>query len=246
METLSLLSYLRSMKLRALPVLLTFSLGLPQVVAQTPVQPAASRSPSAPLYGKIDGDVYASATGRFKIKIPVLAELGGAVTDTPNIVTFDDDYSIHTSVGAFPLSREVKWEYEARGPKDFLVYFFTSFVLPDFANRFPGAHAEENAVYLPKYQDGALLIYILLPGGSFFEQRVRLSASLPPAVAKRGNLCFVKDGSFFVLSTELAERVLERSTYKKTPAEEDAILRERLLKLAGTMQFIPPPPEAKG
>lgn len=250
MKALSMLIPSWSMKLRASPVLLVFSLGVSQVSAQTAAptgdQPVASQAPLAQLYGKVDGDFYTSATGLFKMKIPVLPHLGGALSDTPNIVTFDDDYSVHTSVGAFPLAREVKWEYEVRGPKDFLVYFFTSFVMPDFVARFPGAHAEENAAFLPKYQDGALLIYTLLPGGSFFDQRVTLSASLPPAVAKRGNLCFVKNGCFFVISTELAERVLERSTYRKSVEEENAILRQRLLNLVETMQFIPPPPEAKG
>ena len=235
-----------SMKLRASPVLLVLSLCLSQVSAQTAAQTGAPPAPSAQLYGKVDGDFYTSATGLFKMKIPVLPHLGGALSDTPNIVTFDDDSSVHTSVGAFPLAREVKWEYEVRGAKDFLVYFFTSFVMPDFVTRFPGARAEENAAFLPKYQDGALLIYTLMPGGSFFEQRVTLSSSLPPAVAKRGNLCFVKNGCFFVISTELAERVIERSTYRKSVEEENAILRQRLLNLVETMQFIPPPPEAKG
>lgn len=237
------------MKLRASPVFLTLSLGLSQVLAQTatqPVNPAdASHAPAPQLYGKVDGEMYTSATGLFKVKIPVLPQLGGAISDTPNIVTFDDDYSIHTSIGVFPLSREVKWEYETRGAKDFLVYFFTSFVLPDFVARFPGAHTEESAIFLPKFQDGALLVNILLPGGSFFEQRATLSTSLPPAIAKRGNLCFVKNGCFFVISTELAERVVERSTYKKTVAEENAILRQRLLDLVEKMQITAPPPEGK-
>jgi hypothetical protein len=237
------------MKLRVFLVLPILSLGLPRVLAQTATQaddrPEAAHSSAAQLYGKLDGDTYISGTALFKIKIPVLPQLGGAISDTPNIVTFDDDFSIHTSVGAFALSREVRWEYDARGAKDFLVYFFTSFVMPDFVTRFPGARAEDNAIFLPKCQDGALLIFALLPGGSFFEQRAKLSASMPPVVAKRGNLCFVKNCCFFVISTELAERAIERSTYKKTPEEEDAILRERLLNLLGRMQLIPPPPEGK-
>jgi hypothetical protein len=237
------------MKLRVFLVLPVLSLGLSRLSAQTAApaadQPAAAPSYPTQLYGRIDGDNYVSATGAFKVKIPVLPQLGGSISDTSSIVTFDDDYSIHISIGAFPLSREVKWEYEARGAKDFLVYFFSSFVMPDFVTRFPGAHTEENAVFLPKYQDGALLIFALLPGGSFFEQRVTLSTSLAPAVAKRGNLCFVKNNCFFVISTELSERVLERSTYKKTVEEENTILRERLLGLVEKMQFLSLPPEQK-
>jgi hypothetical protein len=43
----------------------------------------------------------------------------------------------------------------------------------------------------------------------------------PMPVAKRGNQLFVKNGHIFVISIELTERVLERTTYKKTAAEED-------------------------
>ena len=109
--------------------------------------------------------------------------------------------------------------------------------MPDFVARSPAAQMEQDASFLPKCEDGAMLIFTLLPGGSFFEQRVALSSSLSPAVAKRGNLCFVKNGYVFIISTELAERVLERSTYKKTPEEENAILRQQLLDLVAKMQF---------
>ena len=64
-------------------------------------------------------------------------------------------------------------------------------------------------------------------------------------VAKRGNLCFVKSNCVFVVSTELSERVLERSTYHKTVEEENAILRQRLLDLVEKMQFTQPAPEPK-
>ena len=63
--------------------------------------------------------------------------------------------------------------------------------------------------------------------------------SLP--AAKRGNLLVVREGWTFVLSIELAERILERSTYKKTPAEEEEILRQRLVELLGKITFSTPP-----
>ena len=44
-----------------------------------------------------------------------------------------------------------------------------------------------------------------------------------------------------MLSTELAERVLERSTYSKTTAEEDELLRQRLLALLAKIEFRQPP-----
>ena len=219
-----------------------------QTISPPDGRPASSESSSPQIYGRIEGDgeTYVSPSGVYKVKIPVLAQLGGTVSDTPDLVTFDDDYSLHINIAAFPLSPELKSEYEKRGTKDFLVFFYTNLVMPDYAKSFPGAQMEPNAVFLPKYQDGSLLISTLLPGGSIFEHRVRISTTLKPAVAKRGNLCFVKYGYVFVISTELSERVLERSTYKKSPDEENAILRQRLLDIVSKMQFFPPAPEAKG
>ena len=238
------------MKFRASFVFLAVSLCLlPRLTAQNAPQPESGMgNPPAPppqVYGKIEGDYYTSPTGIFRVKIPVLAQLGGSISDTPNVATFEDDFSTHISIGAFPLSRELKWEYDTRGAKDFLVYFFTSFVMPDFVARYPGSTMEDNAAFLPKFQDGSLLIFALLPGGSFFAQRVTLGTASGTAVAKRGNLCFVKYNCVFVVSTELAERVLERSTYHKTIEEENTTLRQRLLDIVGKMQFTQPPPEAK-
>ena len=45
------------------------------------------------LAGKIEGKSYVSPTGIFKVVIPVLPELGGEITDTPNVVTFQDDFN---------------------------------------------------------------------------------------------------------------------------------------------------------
>ena len=248
------------MKFRVPLLLLAASLCLlPRLPAQTALQPGADTTtalqpgsdattalaPPPQIYGKVEGDYYTSPTGIYKVRIPVLPQLGGSISDTPNVATFDDDFSTHISIGAFLLSRELKWEYDTRGAKDFLVYFFTSLVMPDFAARFPGSKMEDNAAFLPKFQDGSLLIFTLLPGGSFFAQRVTLGSAAEPLVAKRGNLCFVKYNCVFVVSTELAERVLEHSTYQKTIEEENTTLRQRLLDLVGKMQFTQPPPETK-
>jgi hypothetical protein len=51
----------------------------------------------------------------------------------------------------------------------------------------------------------------------------------------------VKNGVVFVVSTELAERVTEGAAYKKTPEEEDQILRKRLVDIVSKMQFPKPP-----
>ena len=89
------------------------------------------------------------------------------------------------------------------------------------------------------------MIFTLHPGGSNFERRSTIFRTVKPVVAKRGNLCFVRSGYVFIISTELAERAFERSTYKKTPEEENVILRQRLLEIASKMQIAAPMGEPK-
>lgn len=205
-------------------------------------QPAAD----PPLIGKIAADTYVSPTGAFKVAIPVLPELGGSVTDTENVVTFEDDFSLHVSIAAFAQDATQRWELSSRGPKDYLIYFFTSFVLPDFLHRYEGTSVQ-SARFLPTLNDGTLLAYTLLPGGSMFADRAAIPGTDPKSlVAKRGNLLFVKSGHIFVISAELAEHVLAPAAKKLTVAEEDEKLRERLLNLLGKMEFTSPAtPDAK-
>ena len=88
--------------------------------------------------------------------------------------------------------------------------------------------------------------YALLPGGSSFEKNVSLLGTPPasPAVAKRGTLLFVRNRYIYIISTELAERVTQRSTYQQTTENENASLSTRLTALAGRLVFPPPKPRA--
>lgn len=201
---------------------------------------APARLGAQELAGKIEGKTYVSPTGLFKVLIPVLPELGGEITDTPNVVTFQDDFNVHVSIAAFPQDATQRWELSTRGLKDYLVYFFSNFVLADFREGFPGTSAE-SAKFIPGTLDGALLTYILIPGGTMFAERVPQLGTEPPAVAKRGNLLFVRNGHIFVVSTELAERVISGRIYNKKTEEEDEILRARLLDIVGKITFAKPP-----
>ena len=197
--------------------------------AQNP-QPAA-------LAGKIEGKTYVSPTGDFKVTIPVLPELGGEITDTPNVVTFQDAFNVHISIAAFPQDATQRWENSTRGQKDYLIYFFSNFVLADFKQAFEGVQIE-SAKFIPATLDGSLITFILIPGGTMFTDKVpQLAAGDRLPIAKRGNLLFVKNGHIFVISIELAERVIEGRTYKKTTAEEDDILRQRLNDVVAKIQF---------
>ena len=206
---------------------------------------SAQLDAKSPLRGKLSGSKYISPTGAFQVTVPVLPELGGTVTDTATVVTFGDDFKLHISIAAFPQDSTQRWELSARGTKDYLIYFFTTFVLPDFVRRFEGASIEDSARFIPTINDGALLVYTLLPGGSMFTERAALPGTDPKTlVAKRGNLLFLKNDHIFVISTELAERVLERNT-KRTPTEENDLLRRRLTDLLAKMEFTAARPTAK-
>jgi hypothetical protein len=190
------------------------------------------------LAGKVEGKTYVSPTGAFKVVIPVLPELGGDITDTPNVVTFQDDFNLHVSIAAFPQDATQRWEFSTRGAKDYLIYFFSNFVLSDFKQTFQGVQIE-SAKFVPGMLEGALLTYILIPGGTMFPERApQIGERLP--VAKRGNLLFVKNGHVFVISTELAERVIEGRSFNKTTAEEDEILRNRLNDIVAKIAFAKP------
>lgn len=191
------------------------------------------------IHGRVEGKVYISPTGAFRVAVPVLPELGGRISDTENVVTFQDDFNVLATIAAFPMDATQRWEFSTRGQKDYLAYFFANSVMPDFQQSFPGASAE-SAKYAPSIGDGSLIVYLLLPGGSMFAHKLSFAANESVPVAKRGNLVFVRSGWVYVLSIELAERVTERSSYKKTTAEEDDLLRQRLIDLYGKIEFTKP------
>jgi hypothetical protein len=192
------------------------------------------------LNGRIEGKNYVSPSGAFRVAIPVLPELGGSITDTENVVTFQDDFNTHISIAAFAQDATQRWELSSRGLKDYLVYFFSNFVLADFKQAFEGVQIE-SAKFVPGMLEGSLITYTLLPGGTMFGDKVpTLGTDEKAPVAKRGNLLFIKNGNIFVISIELAERIIEGRAYKKTVAEEDELLRQRLNDVVGRLQFAKP------
>jgi hypothetical protein len=217
---------------RLLPALTTCALLGTVLSAQT-----------AGLTGKMEGATYISATGEFRFPSPVLPELGGTITDTENVVTFSDSYNVHISIACFPQDASQKWELETRGRRDYLLYFFNSFVLADFPRRWPDSRIE-SARFVPELLDGALMAYALLPGGSLFEGKnsVLGTPGGDPVTAKRGTLLFVRHGHVYAVSTELAERATQRSTYQQSVEQENAVLGERLAALANRFIFPAPKP----
>jgi hypothetical protein len=223
------------MSIHLLPSLLlalVFS-ALPTLNAQDPTQSS--------IVGQIDGNSYLSPTHAFSVTIPVLAELGGSITDTDNVVTFQDAFSTHQSIACFKMDPTQRFEEETRGRKEYLIWFFSNFVQADFQQRFPGSRIE-SAHYLANVQAGTLLTYNLLPGGSMFAPRAMVASTGDSLVAKRGNLVFVQNGYVYVISIELAEKALESTAYNKTVAEEDALLRTRLLAFLDKITFTAPTP----
>jgi hypothetical protein len=200
--------------------------------------------PAQGIEGRIEGRTYVSPTGLFKVAIPVLPELGGDLTDTPNVVTFQDDFNVHVSIAAFPQDATQRWENSTRGAKDYLVYFFSNFVLSDFRQNFEGVQIE-SAKFVPGVLDGALLTYLLVPGGTMFPDRLPAVSNEVLPIAKRGNLLFIRNEHVFVISIELAEKVIEGKSYGKNVAEQDEILRKRLLEMVDKITFLKPATPAK-
>lgn len=199
---------------------------------------AAVPAGAAPLVGRMEGDQYVSATGEFRIRAPVLTELGGTIEDSETVVTFSDAYSTHISIACFELDATQRWEFDTRGRRDYLLYFFTDVVMANFTSRFPGAKIE-SARYLPDLLEGAIIAYSLLPGGSnFAAPDIGVGpAAREPVTAKRGTMLFVRNRHVYAVSTELAERATQRSTYKQTVEQENEQLSARLIALAGRMTF---------
>jgi len=224
-----------SLPLIALCLAATVSLAQQTATAQT--QPPATPG----LVGGIAGDHYIAPGGLYRVKIPVLPQLGGTISDTGNVVVFRDDYSVHVSIGAFVLDATQRWELSTMEREDYLNAFFTTLVMPDFERIFPGSQIEATH-YDAERLGGAVFCVTLLPGGSMFPTpfaEVRAEGDALP-VAKRGNLIFAQHGVIYVLSTELTERVQAGKTYKKTPEEENALLSARLDALLATMEFAEP------
>lgn len=192
----------------------------------------------APLAGRMDGESYISPTGEFRIRAPILTELGGTIDDNDSVVTFHDDFGTHISIACFELDATQRWELETRGLRDYLLYFFSDIVMKNFRARYPESTIE-SARYLPELLDGSLIAYSLLPGGSYFEPHTSVTGAPleNPVVAKRGTLLFVRHRHVYVVSTELAERATQRSTYNLTTKQEDDQLSTRLTAIVGRMTF---------
>lgn len=193
---------------------------------------------AATMAGRMEGERYFSATGEFSIPVPVLAELGGTIEDSETVVTFHDNFNTHVSIACIELDSTQRWEFETRGLRDYLLYFFNDLVLANFEARYPGSKIE-SARYLPELLNGSLITFATLPGGSSFEDssQVLQFSNLPPVIAKRGTLLFVRRRHVFVVTIELAERATQRSTYHLTPDQENEQLSARLTTLVGRMTF---------
>lgn len=195
--------------------------------------------PASDLHGRVDGFTYISPTGLFRIPVPVSPTLGGNITDTPNVVTFSDAFVTHYSIAVLPLDAVQLRELEARGKKDYLVAFFSNYILRDFREAIPGSKVE-GARFLSTHLDGAIMIYTLLPGGSAFGHRIyNFIPDAPRPVAKRGNLLFIHNNTLYILSSELAERVIEGVHFTLTAEEENAVLKKRLVDLSNRITFAP-------
>jgi hypothetical protein len=248
---LTLHSKLHSMTHRRLllPGILACIFALPSVAgAQTP--PAAAIAPLPeeepnPLAGRITDRTYHAPGDVYRMSIPVRPELGGTVEDTPTTVTFQDAFGTFVLVGCVPLDAALSADEHLRGRKDFLTAFFAAHLQPGIQRALPGSRVE-SARFIRDREGGALLVFMLLPGGSMFNELLFIPGGERPPVAKRGHLLFVKNGCVFIISTELADKVFASATYNKTVDEENAILRQSLLGILARITFTMPAGNAGG
>jgi len=208
-----------------------------QMMAQNADQPA-------PLLGRVEVNTYIAPTGTFKIEIPISPLLGGNITDTENIVIFDDTYLTHVTIANYPLNPTEAWNLSTSSPKEYLLGFFGKQILRNYREAFKNVQirVDPQARFLPTMYGGAFIAYLTIPGGSFFSSRVpRLVADAKPREAKYGVMLFVQKGYIFIISEEFAEHATEGSANHLSNEQEDTILRGRLLDLASKMEFTQPP-----
>ena len=189
-----------------------------------------------PLLGEVSDNQYHAPTGEYAINLPVQPDLGGTITDTREVVTFQDGISLHASIACFSLNSAQKREEQTRGRRDYLIWFFRNQVQTQFQKRFEQA-TTESARFIPEMLDGSLMAFSLLPGGSMFGERIPAphDGSLP--TAKRGNLLFLHHDHLYVVSLELAKLLLDESIGQLTDEEQNEILRQRLVDLIARITF---------
>lgn len=222
----------------------------PAPSAEQPATMGASETESGglkpgTLRGRLENGRYYAPSSAFDIAVPTLVGDRPLILDNPNIVVFRDDIRTMLTIAAIPMAPFDKWELETTSRREFLITFFREVVLSDLREAFPGTSVE-GALLLNDLEGGSLLVTTLHPDGSAFEVDpiVRNDPATPPPVAKRGNLLFHHGDFIYVISSELADRVTESSTYSTDTATEDRILRDRLVEIYSHIRFPDSPPEA--
>ena len=201
------------------------------------VAPLGAQVDPVALLGQIEDNRYIAPHGSYSITLPVQLDLQGTITDTREVVTFQDDFRIHASVACFKMESPHDREIETRGRRDFLIWFFRQQVQTQFQRRFPGAKIDE-ARYMPEVLDGALIVYNSLPNGTMFTKQVGLAHSTEqPIIAKRGSLLFLKGRHLYVVSAELAELLRDEEATVGSLEDDHIRLRKELLDLVGRITF---------
>ncbi|MGH7996566.1 MAG: hypothetical protein ACREFX_09465 [Opitutaceae bacterium] len=189
------------------------------------------------ILGRVQNGYYFAPNGAYRIALPIVPAFGGMISDTPDVATFHDDFT-HISIAAIPQDMTEKWRLQSDGPKRYLQDYFRRLVWAQFLRSNPKATCEPDAIFNPGAFGGTFIAFVLLPGGSMFDDpALRLAPETTPPVAKRGNMLFVKNGYIFVISSELGQRVTEGSAYTLTSKQEDRLLRDQLFDIAAKIQF---------
>jgi hypothetical protein len=189
-----------------------------------------------PLLGELIQNTYHSPNQAYSITVPISLDVGGTVTDTPQVVTFQDEFNLHASIACFDVDTAQNREDQARGRRDYLIWFYRQQVHPQFQKRFEGASID-SARFVPEMLHGSLIVYSRLPAGSMFEDRLDFSLVETTTEAIRGNMLFVESGHLYVVSLELAKLLLNPESRALPLDEQQDLLRKQLLDIVGRMTF---------
>jgi len=212
-------------------------------IDETVTSPAERSALPASLQARpeVPSNIYYSPSGLFSMPIPVLAELGGNISDSKNYVIFSDPISTHITVGIIEMDASARFERSTLTTAEFLRGTFEKLVLPQFLTTAPATRTD-SVLLLPKVESGTLYVGSLHPGTSQFMGRTGLLGDNydHAPTARRGTLLFVKGNYFVIISSELAEKATERSAFKLTADQENELIRERLLAILHRIRFTIP------
>ena len=177
------------------------------------------------LQGKIEDTIYISAKGKFKVPIPVNKQWGGMIQDTPQAVSFTDDFG---RLYRIECSNSETYKLQAIEKKSYLQEFLNGFYLPQTVFHYrPSARIIEE-YYIVDLLDGAYFCIVNIPEGS-----ITVSSSdrknYTQHEARRGLLLFIIKNRIYIVSSDVGEKLSKE--------DETRQIKKQLIDFTKTIIF---------